>query len=365
MKISTTLSAYIGRQFVIWFAVVFAGIAFVVLLADAIELLRRAAGKDQATFAIVAEMALLKLPQMMLLLMPFAVLFGGMLAYWRLARTRELVVTRAAGVSVWQFLLPALFIALMIGATRVAVLGPFAAAMLSRYENLEALHLSSGTGSQLSVSDSGVWLRQLDPDGESLIHADHVEPTSRQLLDVVIFRFAGDGRFLGRIDADSADLEGGTWLIRGASLSDRRAEPKQVASVTLPTDLTWAQIESSLALPETMSVWELASFIPMMERTGFATARHRLHLQSQLASPLLLCAMVLIAASSTLRANPRGRAAHMIMIGVGIGFAFYIASDIVAVLGLSGRLPAELAAWAPASVCTMLGTAMLFHLEDG
>ncbi len=68
---------------------------------DVIELLRRAASKPDVTFALVTQMALLKLPHMGQLLFPFAALFGGMTAFWRLTRSHELAVTRAAGILVW------------------------------------------------------------------------------------------------------------------------------------------------------------------------------------------------------------------------------------------------------------------------
>ena len=68
--------------------------------------MRRGSGKDEAYFAVLFEMALLKLPNMGQQIMPFAVLFGSMLAFTRLTRTNELVVARAAGVSVWHLLTP-------------------------------------------------------------------------------------------------------------------------------------------------------------------------------------------------------------------------------------------------------------------
>ena len=58
--------------------------------------------------ALLLEMAALKLPHTAQDVMPFAVLFGTMLAFWRLTRSNELVVARAAGVSVWRFLTPAI-----------------------------------------------------------------------------------------------------------------------------------------------------------------------------------------------------------------------------------------------------------------
>ncbi|NIQ97401.1 MAG: LptF/LptG family permease, partial [Desulfuromonadales bacterium] len=71
-----------------------------------VELMRRAASREEASLGIVLEMALVKLPLMAQQLVPFAVLFAGMFTFWRLTRNQELVVARGAGVSVWQFLLP-------------------------------------------------------------------------------------------------------------------------------------------------------------------------------------------------------------------------------------------------------------------
>src|SRR3546814_1458952 len=73
--------------------------------------------------------------------MPFTILFAAMATFWRLTRSHELVVTRAAGVSVWQFLLPVLGSSVVIGMLAVSALNPLASALLSRYESLEASYM--------------------------------------------------------------------------------------------------------------------------------------------------------------------------------------------------------------------------------
>ena len=75
--------------------------------------------------------------------------------------------------------------------------------------------------------------------------------------------------------------------------------------------------------------------------------------------------MVLIAAAFSLRLTRRGGTALLVAGGVAAGFLFYLMTDIVLALGLSGSVPATLAAWAPAGISTLLGLALLFHLEDG
>jgi lipopolysaccharide export system permease protein len=98
---------------------------------------------------------------------------------------------------------------------------------------------------------------------------------------------------------------------------------------------------------------------------GFSGTRHRLHWHSLLALPLFLCAMVLLAATVALRLPRRGHTGALIAVGVAAAFVLYIFSDVVFALGLAGSLPAALAAWTPAGICALLGSALLLHLEDG
>jgi len=114
-----------------------------------------------------------------------------------------------------------------------------------------------------------------------------------------------------------------------------------------------------------MSFWELPGYVSLLEQSGFSAQRHRLQFNALLAKPLLFCAMVLVAASFSLRMQRRGGAIALLMSGVAVGFLLYFLSDVVFALGLSARIPILLAAWAPAGVSMIFGVSMLLHLEDG
>ena len=154
MRLSTTLSFYIGRHFLLSFVVLFALFLLLIVLFDTVELLRRTASRPEITFGMVVEMAFLKLPHMGQQACPFAVLFGGMAAFWRLTRTHELVITRAAGVSAWQFLFPVIAIAFMLGLFQVTVLNPLASTTLTRFERLESIRLK-GKKSPNAIASPG------------------------------------------------------------------------------------------------------------------------------------------------------------------------------------------------------------------
>ncbi|MEQ8344854.1 MAG: LPS export ABC transporter permease LptG [Sneathiellaceae bacterium] len=364
MQLSRTLSMYFGRQYLAGFGSVFAVLLALTFIFDMVEMLRRAGKRDDVGLDMVVEMSLLKLPALSLKLLPFAALFGAMLVLSRLTRTNELTVARAAGISAWQFLMPALAIAFLIGVFTVTVYNPVASTLVARYELLEAKHLK-GRASALAVSETGFWLRDSEGSSQSVVHALRMAQKDVELRDVILFFYKGDDRFVQRIDAISAKLEPGQWKLTDAVITGPNQAPEYQESMVIPTSMTASRIQDSFASPETISFWALPRFISTLEDAGFSAVRHRLHFYALLAIPLLLCAMVLLAATCSLRLTRTGRTGLLLAAGVAIGFLFYFLSDLVSALGISGSLPPVLAALAPTAICLLLGMAMLFHLEDG
>jgi lipopolysaccharide export system permease protein len=366
MRLSATLSLYLGRHFLVWVTATFVALVFVVFLFELIELLRRGSSRQNQDVAVwlLVQMALFKLPNMAQVILPFAVLFGGMMSFWRLTRSNELVVARAAGVSVWQFLLPALVVAALIGGIKLTVFNPFASVLAARFEQLESKFLR-GRGNALAVSPSGLWLRQGQDDGQSVLRAGRVLNEQLDLEDVLVLVFDNAGKFRYRIDARQAHLDTGRWVLGEAWIAEPGKPARFAADHSIPTDLTIAKIQDSFASPETMSFWDLYGFIAVLERAGFSASRHRLYWHSLLAGPLLLCSMVLLAAVFSLRSSRRGGTAMVIGAGVIFAFGLYFLSDLIFALALSSRVPVVLAAWAPGAVTALLGIASLLHQEDG
>lgn len=362
--ISPTLSVYIAKRFAVGFLVILAGIAAIVFLIDIVELLRRGAGRQDVTFNLVLQLAALKLPHMVGKLVPFSVLFGGLYTFWRLTRTSELVVARASGVSVWQFLFPVVTTAVLIGFAMNAALNPLGAMMLMRYEQMET-DMLKGKDDLLSVSESGLWLRQSDPRGQSVIHAERMSSSDMVLREVTVFLFDKQNRFERRLDAGMAKLENGAWRLTNVLVTAPNVPSREQAEYSLPTDWTPNKIQDSFSPPETLSFWRLPGFIDLLDNAGFAAVRHRVHWYSLLAMPVMLAAMVLIAASFSLRMARRGGVALLITGGMLFSFFVFFMSDVVFAMGLSGVIPPLLAAVTPTAVTTLIGASVLLHIEDG
>ena len=373
MKLALTLSFYISRQFLLATLGMLLALSGLVAMFDFIELLRRSASKAEATFGLVSQIAALRLPYVMIQILPFAVLLGGILAFWRLTRSSELIVARAAGVSAWEFLAMPTLCAMLLGAFASAGLSPLSSAMLARAEGLDNLYLRTG-GGPLALTGGQLWLRQSDHGassangpGVAIIHAHGVRLRANTLTtqDVSVFRIDASDRLLARIEATSATLKQGAWQLDGARIILPDKLPDQPRTVMLPTDLTVARVQDSFASPDTLSLWALPGFISLLERSGFSSLRHRLHFHSLLALPLLAATMALVSAGFSMRPARRGGVARMIASGVAAGFVLFVISKVAEEFGQSGSLPVALAAWAPAVAGMLLAVALLLHTEDG
>ncbi len=360
----STLSRYISRSYALSFLVMLLGLLGLVYLFDTIELFRRANKFDDVPLSLVIQMGFLKLPEVGQIILPFAVLFSALLTFWSLSRRSELVIFRAAGLSAWQFLGPIAGIALLIGVLQITVINPFGALLLSRFDALEKVHLDRSPN-LISFSAQGLWLRQETDDGYVILNAEKVDMPDWTLQNTMALFFTENDKFLRRIDAPKANLGDGQWNFDSAVTNIPGMAAQNDAFLSLATDLTIPDIEESFADPQTVPFWRLQRFIDVLDATGFDSTAVRIHQQTLLAQPLLLMAMILLAASVALRPQRSGGTSQLIIIGVVIGFCIFLGSSFLQALGASGQLPPILAAWFAPVICLMLGIGAIMSLEDG
>jgi lipopolysaccharide export system permease protein len=359
---SATLFRYIFQRFFAGFGAIILGLLGIVYLFSLIELMRRAVSHE-VHFRTLLAMAGLQLPGTCQVLLPFAILFASIYTCWKLNKTSELVVIRAAGVSAWQFLSPMLVGALLVGLFSTAVINPVASTLLSKYNRMVTAYLKKDSN-LVTVSRTGIWLRQPTPSGYALIHSGAFDQKEWRLSSVTLFFFDKDDNFQSRIDGPEAYLKPGYWEIRQAVINERNGLRREDVR-RLPTELTPEKIEESFADPDTISFWSIPEYIYIMEETGFPTTALHIHFQSLLAQPFLFTAMVLLAATFSLRPPRFGATGGLIVLGVAIGFFIFFMESILHAFGISQKIPVYLAAWTPAAVSLLLGATALLHLEDG
>ena len=363
MSWSWTLYRYLAIQFLLGVTIVYSLFLALAFSIDVVDLLSRTAGHNVSTSTAIG-MAVLQLPDLGQKMLPFAILLGGVFTFVRLSRSRELVATRAAGVSAWDFLLPPLTVSVLIGVAAVTLFTPISARMFAKFAGLEARYIK-GEESQLSVSINGLWLRQGDVHQQSVIHALRIAKQGENLEDVLVLLYGENDKFQGRIEAKFAQLGDHVWTLNDAFVSGTSGAPVHHDSYALPTTLTPEQIVESSTTPDALSFWDLPGYIRAAQAAGFSASRYQLYLYNLYALPALLAAMVFMAASFSLRLRREDSVAKVIFLSAACGFGVYFFQDLTTVLGRSGAVPLLLAATAPALASIMIGMTLVFSQEDG
>ncbi len=362
---SRTLSLYFGRHFAKMVGAIFVVSVALITFVTFIEFFNRALGTDAGIGLDVALLALLRAPSVAEDALPFVVLYGSIAAFVVANRRLEVVVARAAGVSAWQFLLPACVVGLAFGVVATTLYNPLAASMRAR-SNLMLAEVFARGGKPAEADGGGpIWIRQAASGADSIIGAAQSFNEGLGLVGVTAYVFDRDGRFRERIDSPRAEFFPGEWRFRDATITAPGATPRRIADYGLPTDLTPNEVKRTFLQVDSVSFWALRDLAASASRAGIPADRYVLQFNALLSRPVLLLAMVLVAASVSFRFSRANNLVRMIIAGVGVGFMLYVVMKIARDLGSGGIVPPPVAAWLPAIVAVLVGATVLLHLEDG
>lgn len=368
MKQTSILGRYLTKQILLNFLAVLMMILSVIMLFEVVEILRRTSGRYEVSIWFVLQMAITKMPKTIEMVFPFVMMIAAMVTFWKLSKSNEFVIMRAAGVSIWGFLAPVLATTFAIGVVNVALINPVAADMYNMYETLE-YRLKTKNPKAVLFSEQGLWIREaIDDKNVMVLQAASLRQEKEDLLlrGVTILEMDRRSQPGRRLEAFVGTLKNGHFDLKDVRIF-KAGEPTEVKnSLSYKTTLDVERIKENFAAPESISFWALPDIIKFYETSGFSAVRHRLRYLSLLVSPFLLCSMVLVAAVFALRPNNR-RGGVMVLIvgGITTGFVVYFLTQLVYAFGVNGYIPVVLAAWTPALIATLISVSLLLHLEDG
>jgi lipopolysaccharide export system permease protein len=359
-----TLRRYVAKRFLLAILGAFTVCAVLIFMIDMIELLRLSRRATNLPVVTLLLMGLLRLPAFTEILLAFAVLVGGIGALLSLNRKSELIVMRAGGMSVWQFLRPGLVVSLALGVLAVTVYNPLAAAARSEAERMVAEAFGREASLMASAGEES-WLRQDGTDGQSVMSARAVANQGLSLTGVIVYQFDPQGRFVERIDAAKASLADGYWELQKALVARPGREPETFDMYTVSTYLTRERVGEALGSETAVSVWQLPSLIEVAERAGLSAARYKMQYALLMARPMLLMAMVILAATVSLRSFRSGGIQTMVIAGMVGGIGFFLLTEVSRQIGIAGLVSPTTAVWVPIGFALLVSLTVLLHQEDG
>ena len=362
------LHIYFSIKFLKNFAITLIIFIIFMLLIDLIEQIRKFSISIE--FIEVFFLALLNLPSSVYQILPLIIIISSASVFLSLARNSELIVFRAAGKSSVSMLVTPAVLSFLIGVASISIFNPIVASTSKQYTDLKT-KLVDGQETTISIGNEGLWLRQADETGHTVIRAKRANSDATELYDVTLIKLNEEKLPIRRIEAAMITLKDSKWIakypiiwpIKYGQNSQSAAEEYEL--IEIPTSLKIEQITDQFGDPSTISVWSLPEFIGQLERAGFSAKRYSVWLQSELAKPLFFLAMMLIAAAFCMRQTRTKGASFNVLAAVLVGFFLFYLKNFVIILGINGQLSALIAAWGPSFAAIFISLGLFLNREEG
>lgn len=357
---SRTITGYMVRMFLVrTFAAVFA----LVLVLQTLDLLGESGkvlshpGNGSAEVWIYVS---LRLPQIIAFVLPFSVLGGTLVTLATLNQNSEVVSLKAAGLSAHQVLAPLIIASLGIAAASFAFndrIVSRANATLDRWQKVEYGPIPDARTGQVNI-----WVR----DGDNLIHAAQVSGRGlgTRLSDVTVYNRSG-GSLKSIVTAESAQPEGAGWQLKSARQFDvARGTDRPLGTIVTAAGIRPDQFTLASVDGDGLSMGKLRVAINDLKEAGRPTGALEAILLHKVSGPLSALLMPLLGAVAAFGIARSGRLFIRAVVGMALGFAYFVADNFGLAMGNLGAYPPFLAAWGPFFLFLLIGEAVLIQTEE-
>jgi len=302
----------------------------------------------------------LRLPQLINRFLPFSVLLGTLITLTALNQHSEVVSMKAAGISAHQIIAPLILAAGLFAILHFAFnerVVTRATAALDAWEAAEWGPVPAGSDVQTNIrllhDDDLIFIRQVAGHGDAV-----------RLAGIDIYEREG-GTLRRIINAQRGRRAGNAWELEGVrSFSVDTGQQARLDRLRFGEGITPDQITLAQVDPEQQDFWSLRQSISDLAAANRSTSMLEANLWRKIASPMSSILMPLLAAVAAFGLARSGQMMARAVIGMALGFAYFVADNFALAMGNFGAYPPLLAAWGPFLLFLLVGEAVLIRTEE-
>ena len=362
---SRTLTLYLAKLFVVRILAVLVMLVLVLLALDLLAAtgdILAVPGNGQAE---ILHYASLRAPQLASRFLPYSVLLATLITLVTLNQNSEVVAMKAAGLSAHQVLAPLLLTSALVALASFGFnerIVTRANATLKAWEAVEyGAKPPEGTGS------GGVRSNVYLTDGQSILSATTLTGTGENIVlnGVTWYERAPSGIIREQIRSPRATYAAPGWRLEQPVRFDvAGAITTQLPAMVVGKQLSPARIDLQSVDPDSQSFWELSDTIDAYDAAGRNTEEMRAKWWHRLSGPLSALLMPLLGSVAAFGLARSGQLFVRAIIGMALGFAYFVVDNAALAMGSFGGYPPLLAAWAPFFLFLLLGETVLIRTEE-
>lgn len=359
---SRTLAFYVGKLVLTRFLAFLIGLVLVLQVLDLMGQSDNILAAEGATYESLLKYVMLRAPQLISQFAPFAALLSIVTVLATLNQNSEIIVMKGAGLSAFHIIAPAIVITLLIAVGHFVfnerVLTRTNATLIYWQDNEYALGLPDE-----APNATRSWIE----DGQTVVQIGSISRGGTRLVIDKLTLFERDtaGTLSSVTNAAFASFDGSTWKLYEIETTQLPSlEKKSTDAAVWATTLPPERFIALAVKPDRTSYIALRSAISELETEGYPTDLLKASLWHKISGPLSTVLMPLLGALAAFGASRGGQLFVRVVMGMALGFAFFVADNLLVALGQFGATPPILSAWAPFGLFALLGVTVLLYTEE-
>ena len=336
-----------------------------IIAATNILAIGRLVSEEHAPLLAAVVYFLWQVPEIVVTVMPMAMLLGTLLAMQRLSGDSEVTALGAGGVGLVRAVTPVLVVGLAISFVVLLL-----QETLVPYANDQAVYLREQTIRRVGPYGGGsqTVITGLPGGGEQVTFFRGYDAPAQELLNVTIITYGADKRPQLIVMSDRGRFEAPTWTFQNAreyrfeadGSTDYSEEPTVRVDVgEKPSELQQRATDNNR---ETMSRSQIREIIASGQLSPHELRAYQTTYEGKLARPFASFVFTLIAIPFGIRPARGGGTGLGFGLAVAIAFVYFVIASVCAavVTGLPGGYAMSAAgAWAPNVIFIAIGAALL------
>jgi len=358
---SRRIALYMARLFLARSAAVLVALVGILMMLDLLgksgEILAYHGNGDAELWRYVG----LRLPQLVARFLPFAVLLGTLITFAGLNQNSEIISMKAAGISAHQIIAPLILVSGLVALVHFGFNERFvtrATATLSAWDDADFGPVPPESGVQTNLALVH---------GDDLIFVSRVSGRGSGVRLAGITIYGREGGTLRRIltARTGTAAPGAGWVLRDATLfTVDNGAFQRMGAVRVGDDITPDEFTLARVNPDEQDFWRLRQSIADLRAANRPTATLSSNMWHKIAGPMSTMLMPLLAAVAAFGLARSGALMVRAVIGMALGFAYFVADNFAIAMGNLGAYPPLLAAWGPFLLFLLVGEAVLIRTEE-
>jgi lipopolysaccharide export system permease protein len=343
-----SINRYIINEYIKSLFVVIAVMLSIILLINLLDEFNFFKSKKDLKFIFFIIFTILKIPNVLVNLFPFIVLFGGIVFYLKIYNHNEVISLRVMGYSNIQIILIPALTSFVIGYIIIFLIVPFSSSMLRYYEDLRSNY--NETKNLVFVNETGIWILDKNDKEKNIIRIEKISKDFSVISQITIYNYDSSNNFIKRIDATDGFIKDKNWQLNKVYIvSSNKKNNKEnfLNNYNYISNVNISELKNVYKNTDTTSLLDINKEMSILEDKGYSTIDLRIRYQKLISFPIYLLAMSILSGLMIINLGKTSNYLKYGCYGVIISIIIYFLNDLSITIAKSGIISVDFSVWIP------------------